>query len=63
MLELIAFIKNSIFITVLLINSNHYDYFENINSKNIPLTLTDKCFAFLTNKFSEEILQQPQTFQ
>ena len=63
LLELIAFIKNSIFITVLLINSNHYDYFENINSKNIPLTLTDKCFAFLTNKFSEEILQQPQTFQ
>ena len=63
LLELIAFIKNSIFITVLLINSNHYDYFENINSKNIPLTLTDKCFAFLTNKFPEEILQQPQAFQ
>ena len=63
LLELITFIKSNIFITVLLINSNQYDYFENINSKNIPLTLTDKCFAFLTNKFPEEILQQPQTFQ
>ena len=63
LLELIIFIKSNIFITVLLINSNQYDYFENINSKNIPLTLTDKCFAFLTNKFPEEILQQPQTFQ
>ena len=61
--DFIIFIRSNIFITVLLINSKQYDYFETINSKNIPLTLTDKCFAFLTNKFPEEILQQPQAFQ
>ena len=55
--------QSHIFINVLFINSDQYDYFETINSKNIPLTLTDKCFAFLTNKFPEEILQQSQTFQ
>ena len=55
--------QSHIFINVLFINSDQYDYFETINSKNIPLTLTDKCFAFLTNKFPEEILQQPQAFQ
>ena len=61
--DFIIFIRSNIFITVLLINSKQYDYFETTNSKNIPLTLTDKCFAFLTNKFPEEILQQPQAFQ
>ena len=61
--KFINFMQSHIFINILFINSDQYDYFETINSKNIPLTLTDKCFAFLTNKFPEEILQQSQTFQ
>ena len=61
--KFINFMQSHIFVNVLFINSDQYDYFETINSKNIPLTLTDKCFAFLTNKFPEEILQQSQTFQ
>ena len=51
-------------ITIILVpTSNTCDYFENINSKNIPLTLTDKCFAFLTIRYEKRILDHKNLFQ
>lgn len=58
------FIKERVLITIILVStSDTCDYFENINSKNIPLNLTDKCFAFLTIRFKTKILENKHLFQ
>lgn len=51
-------------ITIILVPTvDTCDYFENINSKNAPLNLTDKCFAFLTIHHETKILENKHLFQ
>ena len=48
----ISYLKNKVTCSILMAQEDNYEYFENINSKLVRLTLTEKCLAFLINDWS-----------
>ena len=49
-------IKEFLYINVLCCE-NTYEYFENLNSKNEPLNLKAKCYAYMASKYPNKVLQ------
>ena len=46
----VDYLKERIKCTLLILPENNYEYFENINSKTVKLTLTEKCLSFLIDE-------------
>ena len=52
------YLKNKVQVTILMV-SDKYEYFENINSKTVQLTLAEKCLSFLVagEKYKKPIIE------
>ena len=62
--KVINFLKEKLYVTPLHIKSGkNYDYFEFINSTNVVLTLTEKCFAFIVEEYEKESLDNADILQ
>lgn len=59
--EFIEYLQESVCCTILVLENN-YESFENLNAKNVPLQLVEKCVAFLTDVFGNKTNSNHQEF-